>query len=87
MTITAKSTIKVKEWFGEKINEEAKGFHLYLIGEYKNGMMDHSQLRVEEVLRETEKAFQVALDAETANGDVRVWKCWIPKSVIVKEEA
>ena len=81
-----KTTIKVKEWFFDKVYEEAKKYHIYLNGEYKvvNGieMLDHITLRVDEVLKETEKAVQVVLDAETESGSYHSWKTWIPKSVI-----
>ena len=81
-----KTTIKVKEWFFDKVYEEAKKYHIYLNGEYKdvNGieMLDHTTLRVDEVLKETEKAVQVVLDAETESGSYHSWKTWIPKSVI-----
>lgn len=82
----SKTTIKVKEWFFNKVYEEAKKYHIYLKGEYKfvNNveMLDHTILRVDEVLKETEKAVQVVLDAETESGSYHSWKTWIPKSVI-----
>ena len=81
-----KTTIKVKEWFFNKVYEEAKKYHIYLNGECKvvNGieMLGHTTLRVDEVLKETEKAVQVVLDAETESGSYHSWKTWIPKSVI-----
>ena len=81
-----KTTIKVKEWFFDKLYEEAMKYHIYLNVEYKvvNGieMLDHTTLRVDEVLKETEKAVQVVLDAETESGSYHSWKTWIPKSVI-----
>ena len=81
-----KTTIKVKEWFFGKVYEEAKKYHIYLNGEYKVvndiEMLDHTTLRVDEVLKETEKAVQVVLDAETESGSYHSWKTWIPKSVI-----
>ena len=81
-----KTTIKVKEWFFDKVYEEATKYHIYLNVEYKvvNGieMLDHTTLRVDEVLKETEKAVQVVLDAETKSGSYHSWKTWIPKSVI-----
>lgn len=82
----SKTTIKVKEWFFNKVYEEAKKYHIYLKGEYKfvNNveMLDHTILRVDEVIKESEKAIQVVLDAETENGSYHPWKTWIPKSVI-----
>ena len=81
-----KTTIKVKEWFFDNVYGEATKYHIYLNVEYKvvNGieMLDHTTLRVDEVLKETEKAVQVVLDAETESGYYHSWKTWIPKSVI-----
>lgn len=78
-----KGTWTVKEWIFDKINDAAKRYNTYIAGEYKDGMLDHSKLRVEEVLAETDKAYKVALDAETANGHVKTWTAWVPKSAIV----
>ena len=77
-----KKIITVKEWFFDKTNDTCKNFGRLLVGEYKNGMLDHTKLRVEEFLAESEKAIKVRLDAETFNGNVASWECWIPKSVI-----
>lgn len=78
-----KGIITVKEWFFDKINDTCNQYRCQLIGEYENGMLDHSKLRVDDVVSETEKAYQVILDAETCYGNYKPWKCWIPKSVIV----
>lgn len=80
-----RSTITVKEWFFNKMDEESKRYGLLLLGEYKDGMLDHTKLRVEQILGETEKAFKVMLDAETYRGNWKGFTTWIPKSVI--EEA
>lgn len=73
---------KVKEWFFDKVNETCKGYGRALVGEYKNGQLDHTILRVNEVVAETEKAFKVKLDAETFGGHWVEWTAWVPKSVI-----
>lgn len=78
------SIITVKEWIFDKINEAAHGYRIYLIGESKDGMLDHTKLRVLEVLAETEKAYKVALDAETSGGNPKAWTAWLPKSAIVE---
>ena len=78
------SIVTVKEWLFDKINKQAHAYHTYLVGEYNDGMLDHTKLRVNEVLAETEKAFKVALDAETANGIVKTWTAWLPKSAVVE---
>lgn len=75
----------VKEWIFDKINDEAKRYNMMLVGEYKDGMLDHTKLRVDEVLQETEKAYKVALDAETVGGHAKSWTAWIPKSQIINK--
>ena len=83
-----KGTITVKEWFFDKTNEEAKNYSILLVGEYINkdshSELDHTKLRVDEVINETEKAYKVLLDAETFGGKYKGWKTWISKSVILK---
>ena len=74
--------LTVKEWFFDKTNEDAKAHGILLCGEYKDGMLDHTIMRVEQVLGESEKAINVVLDAETFGGTFNGWKTWIPKSVI-----
>jgi hypothetical protein len=78
--------ITVKEWFFDKVNDSCKNYGCMLNGEYEDvdgvTMLDHTKLRVSEVLCETEKAYKVMLDAETFNGHYKAWTTWIPKSVI-----
>ena len=78
-----KTTIKVAEWLFDKIYEAAKNYHIWLVGTYKDGQLDHTVLRVEEVLAETEKAYKVSIDAETESGVVKTWTAWIPKSAVL----
>lgn len=81
-----KGVIKVKEWFFDKVNDACKNYNCILSGEYEevNGitMMDHTKLRVDEVLFETEKAYKVIVEAETFRGHYKGWTTWVPKSVI-----
>lgn len=89
--ITSNSVVKVPEWFFDKIEYESKKYHILLTGEYNKvktesgivPMRDHTKLRVDEVLKETEKTYQVALDAETIEGTGTQWRTWIPKSIIL----
>ena len=89
--ITSNSIVKVPEWFFDKVEDESKRYHILLNGEYnkvqtESGIVpvrDLTKLRVDEVLRETEKAYQVALDAETIEGTGTQWRTWIPKSIIL----
>jgi len=84
----AQSTIRVKEWFRDKLATEARKYHILLNGEYDTvgevQMLNHETLRVEAVLGETEKAFRVVLDGETTFGNPHTYTAWIPKSVIIE---
>lgn len=80
----AQTIATVKEWIFDKINNEARRYSIYLKGEYVNGELDHTKIRVEEVLAETEKAYKVGLDAETTSGHSKIWTAWIPKSAVVE---
>lgn len=78
----------VKEWAFDKVNDECHNYNLLLIGEYedRNGtrMLDHTKLRIFDIIKETEKAIKVAVEAETYSGQFREWNTWIPKSAIEK---
>ena len=76
------SIITVKEWFFDKLNDTMKGYRCMVSGCYTNDRLDHTKLKVSEVLSETEKAYQVVVDAETFGGSYKAWKTWIPKSVV-----
>ena len=77
----ARTTIQVPEWFFDKLQNQMGKYNMYIVGEYKNGMLDHTILRIEEVLAETDKAFKVNIDAE-CNGHFKLWSTWIPKSLV-----
>lgn len=78
----------VKEWFFNKISDEAMNKKVYIMGEYieqENGnhVLDRTKFRIEGILGETEKAYKVQLDAETWGGRWCGWTTWIPKSVVI----
>lgn len=81
------TTIRVKEWFRDKLHDEAMSHHLVLNGTYNTvgeiQMLDHETLRVDQVLAESEKAWKVVLDADTFGGVYKGYTTWIPKSVIL----
>lgn len=83
------TTITVKSWLFDKLSDEMRRYHFLLVCEYTdvNGlsMADHSKLRVEEVIAETEKAYKVKLDVETVNGNPRTYTAWLPKSAIIDD--
>lgn len=69
----AHTTITVKPWLFDKLSDEMRRYHFLLVCEYTdvNGlsMADHSKLRVEEVLAETEKAYVVGYVVYDENGE------------------
>lgn len=84
--------ITVKEWFFDKLNNTMSGYRCTPIRTYKTDesgftSSDDTKLRISEVVAETEKAYQVVVDAETFGGSYKAWKTWIPKSVIESEVA
>lgn len=84
-----KQIITVPEWFWNRIDNDIRRHGWSLVVEYKESeslldRIDHTKLRVEEILGETEKAYKVALDAETIGGYPKEWICWIPKSILNK---
>lgn len=81
---------KIKEWLFDKINNEAKGYHMLLDGEYHdesgNRVLDHTSIHVIEVLSETEKALRVKLECTTFGGHYHSYTTWLPKSQIISIE-
>lgn len=80
------TVITIKEWFFDKLNDQMLNYHCMIVGEYENGRLDHTKLRVSEVLAETEKAYKVSIEAETQSGRPKTWTAWLPKSVIVEDK-
>lgn len=65
--------IVVKNWFFNKIKAENYGWHFYS----NSGDM----------LRETEKAYQVALECSTIDGEIDTIKSvWVPKACTMSED-
>ena len=78
--------IKIKEWFEEKIQNDARRYHMSIDVAYKNGYIDVVDdcvfVCVQEKLSETEKAVKVVLSTGYIDGSYKGWTTWIPKSVI-----
>ena len=80
--------IKVSKWFGEKLHDAAFNYHRFLKYDYTQHptidtkIADHTIVYVAAVLAESEKAYQMALEASNTNDDYREWITWIPKSQI-----
>jgi len=75
-----RTTLTVKEWFGEKLINEAHSYNLYVARTYgKSTISFHLS---QPVLAETEKAIKVKVDAYTRGDNYREYTSWIPKSVL-----
>ena len=83
-----------KRWIADKVNEEMMGYGLMMIYEYHtteagvrfyvNDKDDTVTFKTREILRETEKAVQVAVECETIGFKAHEpFKAWFPKSQIV----
>lgn len=78
----------VPEWFFDKVNDACKNYGCMLSGEYTEQggitMLDHTKLRVDEMICESEKAYKVRVEAETRGGEYKGWTTWVPKSVVTR---
>ena len=75
------ATILVKEWKAEQINEECHKFHWVLVRTDRHDGTYALNLTAP-IIRETEKAVYVSVEACTYGESYREFKCWIPKSCI-----
>jgi len=83
-------TITVKRWMADQKRAEMKKYHLagcfvYVDGYYADLENDTITFIAREVIKETEKAIQVALECETvyAQNGHEPYKAWFPKSQVV----
>ncbi|MBR3330646.1 MAG: hypothetical protein IKG25_05435 [Mogibacterium sp.] len=76
------ANIKVKNWKVDQIIDEAHKYHL-AICRVNNEDGTYTLHLDQPVLKETEKAVYVSLDAETYGENARSFRTWIPKSCIV----
>lgn len=78
--------IRIKQWFEEKVQREAKHHNVWLdLKNDENGIEvidGYVTAYVDEVLAESEKAIKVRLYSGSVVGSVHGWVTWIPKSVI-----
>lgn len=86
----ANTIIKIKDWFLDKTQDTARRYNMWIdvfSRDEETGMEisidGYKSVRVQEVLKETEKAVQVVLSTGDVVGSIKGWKTWIPKSVIV----
>lgn len=84
-------TMKIKTWVIDKAQIEAKRYFTFF--DFARRTDDAAQtpfieddcyfMKVDEILKETEKAIQVKLSSGEIDGSVKGWKLWIPKSQIM----
>jgi hypothetical protein len=79
--------IAVKEWFFDKEQEKAEKYNVFMdfarnedgTQKIENGYIF---AKVEEIMKESEKAIQVRVSTGEVVGSYKGWICWIPKSLI-----
>lgn len=80
------SIVTVKEWFFDKLYDTMSSYKCLPRAQYKTEdgiqVIDRTKLFVTEVLAESEKAYKIAVDAETYAGNYKSWTTWLPKSVV-----
>lgn len=88
----ANTIIKIKDWFLDKTQDTARRYNTWIdvfSRDEETGMEisidGYKSVRVQEVLKETEKAVQVVLSTGDVVGSIKGWRTWIPKSVIAQE--
>lgn len=81
--------IKIKDWFLNKAQDTARRYNTWIdvfSRDEETGMEisidGYKSVRVQEILKETEKAVQVVLSTGDVVGSIKGWRTWIPKSVI-----
>ena len=82
MTNLTSNILKVKKWMAEQKCDEARKYHLVLLGERTEETINF-ELDAP-IIKETEKAIQVAIKTETVGERYhKAMTFWIPKSQIV----
>lgn len=79
--------LKVKEWFFEKIKDEASRYNTYLDADYEDGELVVEDgcvfAQIEERIAESEKAIKVRFASGHIDGSCKGWTTWVPKSIIM----
>lgn len=81
--------LAVKEWFLGKEQEKATHYNIFLDFERnEDGTIKvtdgYAFAKIEETIKETEKAVQVKISSGDVLGSYKGWTCWVPKSLIKK---
>lgn len=78
--------LKLKEWFFDKIDHEAKWYNIFIDVDYENGVKivedDCVFAQIEERIAESEKAIKVRFSSGRCDGRTKGWETWIPRSVL-----
>lgn len=87
--------MKIKNWLLTKVQNEAKGYNMWINVEYgeddylnENGtkvLIDeegYATVQVDEIIKETPKAVRVRLATGAVDGSGKGWCTWLPKSQI-----
>ena len=79
--------LAVKEWFFDKEQDKAEHYNVFMDFERKEDgtvkVVDgYVFAKIEEAIKETEKAIQVKISSGDVLGSYKGWTCWIPKSLI-----
>lgn len=80
--------VKVRDWFIDKAQITAKKYNTFIdvYSRDEDGVIisedGYYNVKIMEVLSESEKAIQVVLGTGDIVGSYKGWKTWIPKSVI-----
>lgn len=72
--------LKVKGWVIDKAQDTAQRYNVFI--DTKPVDDEYVIVKVEEILKESEKAVQVRLSSGDIVGSVKGWEMWIPKSQI-----
>lgn len=79
--------LAVKEWFFNKEQDKATHYNVFMDFERNENSTikvadGYVFAKIEEVIKETEKAIQVKISSGDVIGSYKGWTCWIPKSLI-----
>lgn len=83
-----RARIVIKNWLADKINEKLREFKWVLVRKCKEEDMldpncDYSIFPTCPIIKETDKAIFVEIEAATYDDDYKEFRTWIPKSAIV----
>lgn len=83
------NSFKIKEWFANKMNNEARAYRMYVNfdqnEDYSTVVEDGCVFAAGKILSETEKAYRISFSTNSdSNKD---WTTWVPKSVVAEVRA